>query len=366
MTDAEALRTLAEIAAIPTGPFHEQGVATFVAHFLRATGLGFTVDQFGNLIAKRDGDLPGPPVALVAHLDHPAIEISQVVSDTQARASLLGGVPAACFDQPVPVVIYTASGCHKATIVGHNAEKTPTGPLSLDIISQGTVTVGDLGVFDLPSFQTEGTELALRAADDLAGVAAALVAFKRVVDGGVGRTVYGIFTRAEEVGLVGATLIAERQLLPTDTIVVSLECSRELPGAKLGEGPVIRVGDRTQAFHPEGEALLLAAREQIPTVSIQRQLMSGGSCEATAFGVAGYRTTGVALPLVNYHNIGPGNVIAPERISSNDFLSEIELLVAALKTPPDRQTRSSAIRLRERAAQYRGRLETSASDFQAL
>ena len=78
MTDAEALRTLAEIAAIPTGTFHEQGVATFIARFLRATGLDFTVDQFGNLIAKRDGDLPGPPVALAAHLDHPAIEISMI------------------------------------------------------------------------------------------------------------------------------------------------------------------------------------------------------------------------------------------------------------------------------------------------
>ena len=30
--------------------------------------------------------------------------------------------------------------------------------------------------------------------------------------------------------------------------------------------------------------------------------MSGGVCEATAFAVFGYRTTGIAFPLGNYHN----------------------------------------------------------------
>ena len=62
--------------------------------------------------------------------------------------------------------------------------------------------------------------------------------------------VYGVFTRAEEVGLVGARLLAEANTLPKNTLVVSLESSRSLPGAEIGGGPVIRVGDAAfTVFH---------------------------------------------------------------------------------------------------------------------
>ena len=88
---------------------------------------------------------------------------------------------------------------------------------------------------------------------------------------------------------------------------------------------MIRVGDAVSSFDPEGEALLLVARNtlqsRISGRPVQRQLMSGGTCEATGFGKRGYRTTGVALPLGNYHNQGPDDTIAAEYISARDFLT---------------------------------------------
>ena len=61
----------------------------------------------------------------------------------------------------------------------------------------------------------------------------------------------GILTRAEEVGWIGAiahldlnwTAAAKRPV-----VYVSLETSRQLPGAMIGQGPIVRLGDRYHGF----------------------------------------------------------------------------------------------------------------------
>ncbi len=364
--EAFALTVLSEIASIPTAPLHEEGVAAYVARFLRHIGLPFQVDPFGDLIATyRHGDT-SPPVALVAHLDHPGLEIAAVGPGHQAQANLLGGVPPACFDRPVRAMVMSDGKLSPATVVGYDVSPATGRVASLTLECTGRIRAGDFGIFDLPGFQREGEEASLRAADDLAGVAVVLLALKEIAALSLDGAFFGVFTRAEEIGLVGAALVAQQQILPPESIVVSLECSRELPGAQPGSGPVIRVGDRTRAFHPEGEALLLSARERIPDVPVQRQLMSGGTCEATAFGAAGYRTTGVALPLINYHNVGPDYVIAPERINIRDFLGAVALLVAAAEAVAAPRPIASAVTLQQRVQQHVGRLRETASTFQAL
>ncbi len=366
MSAVEPLTVLADLGALPTAPLHEATVAGYVARFLRERGLPFQVDPYGNLIATyRNADSPRP-IALVAHLDHPALELTAVASDGTATASLLGGVPAACFARPVPVLVVGETAAQPATIVGVEIDPATGRVASLTLRAPRTAQVGQFAVFDLPGFRQDGDAVAMRAADDLAGVAVALQTLDRVARRGLPGVVYGVFTRAEEIGLIGAQLVAQAGLLPRETIVVSLECSRELPGAEIGQGPVIRVGDRTSAFHPEGEALLLAARDRLAGAPIQRQLMSGGTCEATAFGRAGYRTTGVALPLRNYHNVGPDGVIAPEQIHARDLLGAIDLLVAAVESalaPPGASTTTALLTAVER---YRQRLAASGPAFQKL
>lgn len=357
MSERADLDVLAELGSIPTASFHEEAVAAYVARFVRGLGLPLKADRSGNLVAEYRRGRSRLPVAFVAHLDHPAFEISAVESPTTARATLLGGVRAACFGRRVSVRIISGTGEIAGTIVGCAIDSATTRVTSLEVATSARVDVGDFGVFDLPGFERRGEFIAMRAADDLAGVAAALLALRRVARAGIDARVFGVFTRAEEVGLVGAEAIADQGILPKDAIVISLECSRSLPGAEPGLGPVIRVGDRTQSFHPDGEALLLAARRRLPGVKIQRQLMSGGTCEATAFVRAGYRATGVALPLLNYHNVGADDSIVPEEINVEDFCGEIDLLVAAaeasaepLTGPADPIRAATILRYQERLA----------------
>ena len=362
----DALQLLEALGEIPTAPLHELKVAAFVAGYLQAIGIPFRVDPYGNLIATLGQSQSVPPVAFAAHLDHPAFEISTVGSARTARAQLLGGVSVDCFQRPVPALIYPNAHPVKATIIGAERDVPVSGTVTLILEVDAAVQVGDYGVFDLPAFQQEGETISMRAADDLAGVAAALAALKELARSNPPGQVFGVFSRAEEVGLVGAALVAQQRILPPETIVISLECSRELPGALPGLGPVIRVGDRTRSFDPAGEALLLAARDRLADTPVQRQLMSGGTCEATAYAFAGYNATGVALPLVNYHNVGPDNTIAPEQIDARDYLGEIKLLVAAAHSAGVTAEPASKARIAARVDQYQARLRASAPDFQQL
>jgi len=132
-----------------------------------------------------------------------------------------------------------------------------------------------------------------------------------------------------------------------------LECSRAMPGAESGLGPVIRVGDRMSVFDPRLAAACEESARELqksqPGVRFQRRLMDGGACEATAFAAAGYRSLCLALPLGNYHNAGPTGV-EPEFIAEGDFLDCVALLsaFAELGLDPEGAWRRSCRRAAER------------------
>jgi len=220
-------------------------------------------------------------------------------------------------------------------------------------------------VFDLPDFQVDGDLIRMRAADDLAGCASILAALAELAVQPAPGDVYGVFTRAEEVGLMGARLLAESERLPKETLVVSLESSRTLPGAEQGSGPVIRVGDAGMTFSADAESVLLRARETLQLQEggfrVQRQLMSGGVCEASAFALYGYRTTGIAFPLGNYHNSAPDGTIQAEYIHVEDYLGGVQLIVEAARQMPEKQNIAFKQRLRQVPDEVRERLERSRS-----
>jgi endoglucanase len=202
------------------------------------------------------------------------------------------------------------------------------------------VQPGNFGIWDLPDYELRDGVVHARAIDDLAGCAAALLTLAHLAQDGADAHVYGVFTRAEEVGLIGADLVFANASLPPDTLVVSLEASRTLPGAVQGEGPVIRVGDRATTFSDEAEWLLRQAAERLSEaaapggVKVQRQLMSGGRCEASTALRRGYAATGLAFPLANYHNMGENGTLQPENIHAQDFLTAVDLLQEAARLLP--------------------------------
>ena len=119
----------------------------------------------------------------------------------------------------------------------------------------------------------------------------------------------GLFTRAEEVGFVGAIKLAQAGILPRSLTILSLETSTPRGTAEIGRGPIVRVGDRISTFDGPATARLLsiAQEEEIP---VQRCLLDGGTCEATAYQLYGYTCAAASVALGNYHNVTPEGTIA--------------------------------------------------------
>jgi len=164
---------------------------------------------------------------------------------------------------------------------------------------------------------------------------------------GFSGSVMAVFTCAEEVGLLGAVHLAKSGSLPTGIKIISLETSSERPPAKMGDGVIIRVGDRTSVFDAALTSALVESAT-VATIPFQRCLMSGGTCEATAYGLYGYPAGGICVALGNYHNCAPDGTIRAEYVSFTDVDGMLRLCVAATIECPGRAPES---RLRKRLEQ---------------
>lgn len=314
MNETALTSILRSILAQPTAPFHEDAVrGEILQQLAQLPHVKVTLDRYGNVIAHYQRGDGAARFALAAHMDHPAY-----VGD-----EFLGGVPESY------------------------REKKPA--------------VRDFGAFamwDLPACEITDGRLFSRACDDLVGCAAIVATLQQLEQAEAVASVYGLFTRAEEVGFVGAIALAKSGVLPKEVVVISLECSSERGGScRMGDGAILRVGDRTSIFDPEVTGLLGdLARES--KIAIQRCLMSGGTCEATAYQLYGYRCGALCVALGNYHNCGPDDRIEPEFVSLEDVRSLVALCVSVAKAQATTSDATEALRdrLEKRVAEYLARL----------
>ena len=347
---------MAGLATNPAAPFHEWAVAEHILGVLATLdGVEYGRDEFGNIIARYVAPsiaaLPDserePPMAFVAHTDHPGYEIfSSDASSDSGRdyiARALGGVPAASMLKPTPAFVLMPDGERVAAeILPLDAASSEQGGedrlAAVHVKSDAEFPLPAPVIFDLPDFGIEDGMIRMRAADDLAGCGAILSALERLATSNAAADFYAVFTRAEEGGLFGARLMAEARTLPKNTLVVSVESSPLIPGVEQGAGIVIRTGDRVYTFDADAEQVFSAALQSIRSrdseFKAQRQLMSGGGCEATAFAVFGYTVTGLAFPLGNWHNStttipDPDGGVDSEYISVSDYLGGVALMAEA-------------------------------------
>jgi endoglucanase len=288
-------------------------------------------DKHGNLIARyeRPGPQGGPAqprYAFAAHMDHPgwvrvddqALGPAVQFPGERHAMQFLGGVPAAWLQNP--------------SVRGY----------------------GSFAMWDLPEFQLADGLIHARACDDLIGCAVIVAMFMDLEESGAYGACLGLFSRAEEVGFVGAMKLASSGLIPDDVTLISIETSAERPPAKIGDGPILRVGDKSSIFDSAATAALgeIAADSHIP---IQRCLMPGGTCEATAYQLCGFRSAALCVALGNYHNCGPENRIAPEYVSFSDVRELVRLCarIAVSHAKKNHAVKSLKKRLKTNADKYK-------------
>jgi putative aminopeptidase FrvX len=306
---ASFLKVAEAIVSQPTAPFHEDAVRAEIARQLAGCkSVHLEEDRFGNLIARYQRGKKPPALAFAAHMDHPGY----------VGREFLGWVPKAYL------------------------RKKPA-----------TQKFGTFRMWDLPDFQVKQDRIYSRACDDLIGCACIVAMLQELDRSKRAGAAYGLFTRAEEVGFVGAMQLAKSGALPKSVTVVSLETSSVKGGpVEFGAGPIIRVGDRTSIFDASATALLQdTAKER--EIKHQRALMQGGTCEATAYALYGYRTAALCVALGNYHNCGPREKIAPEYVHVGDTVGMAELCLAAVQTRVTDPLKHLRLRLEKRMRSYR-------------
>lgn len=360
----QALRWALQLCDLPTAAGREDKVIEWVRSWCsQRDDLVLTTDEAGNLhVAFRQPATHGrAPVYFTAHLDHPAFVIDRVVAPTAVHASFRGGVLAPYFPG-ASVAFHTAGGVATGRIAHSVDPAHPAFQTYLIELNEPSRAArpGDVGVWDLPPGEAADGMLRVLACDDLAALAAALGAMDRLralraAGEGPGEDVRLLFTRAEEIGFIGAIAACRLGAMPPDARVVALENSRSFDDSPIGGGPIVRVGDRMSVFSSTLTAACAERAEHLaqtvaPSGSWkwQRKLMGGGACEATVFQANGYDATCLCLPLGNYHNManltavqaakGPTNeaVVDREYVSISDFHGLIDLLVACGRDLPTR------------------------------
>jgi endoglucanase len=238
----------------------------------------------------------------------------------------------------------------------------------LELARPVNVPAGTIGMWDFAPARIAGGKLLARACDDIAGVASVLAAMDEIVSGKLNANVTALFTRAEEVGFVGALAICDSGLLDRDSLIVAIETSQAHASAPLGSGAIVRVGDKSRTFEPSLTACVASVAGDLArsdkTFRYTRQLMPGGTCESTAYCAFGYRATGLCVPLGNYHNMGRNKRVAAEQIDLGDFQSLVKLLVglAASSTTPREADKKLLDALKARLKAYRPYLTRRGAD----
>jgi putative aminopeptidase FrvX len=314
-----------EIFSQPTAPFREGWVLQKIIQILENAKVPFFEDDFGNIIAgcKNAAQAKKAKMAFMAHTDHPGFHVNSQ-KGRSVEAVWFGGAPFKTM-KGAKVRIHNPMAPGQSTtgrisFVSQVISRHEGIQIRIRLDKNAEVNNACFGAFDFPGVKFKGDRVITRAADDLAGV---VIALGTVIDTKHRGRAIAVLTRAEEVGFIGCLAILEKKILNPKTAIVSLEASKTLDGAFIGEGPVLRLGDRTTLFHTDlsnqmwGIAQAMA-KEKGSKFVFQRRIMDGGSCEATALGIYGFVTSGMSVPLGNYHNQGPHGP-GPEMVSLKDI-----------------------------------------------
>lgn len=357
-----ATQRLVALLEQPTAPFREARVVDHVSRYLRRHHVPFFADPHGNLVVGAESrqdyaallrGRAGPPVRLfIAHMDHPGFHGLRWLARDRLAVRWYGGSPvkhvAGAHARLVGPDGVTGSGTFTRVRLNPGGWGIDTAEIRLTPEQAETLRgCGARSLYGGFEFRapvwTRGDHIHCPAADDLVGVFAIMETARRLWRAPRKRPPFlGLLTRAEEVGFVGAVAHFELGWLERGDrprVVVSLEASRTLPGAEIGKGPVVRLGDRRTVFQPDGLKVLSDVAARVLPGWHQRRVMDGGACEATAATAWGLPAIGISVPLGNYHNQGfeggpdcpAPHGPAPEFVSARDVAGLLRLCRGLLR-----------------------------------
>ncbi len=264
-------------------------------------------DSLGNLFALREG--PAPLLLFSAHMDEIGVIVTHIDERGFLRIAPVGGVR--------PHLLLGQRLRFKEGLIGtvyhekiKDLKELDWSKLYLDIgAADGKgaaerVRIGDMACLHQPFVNLGGRYLA-KAMDDRIGCAVLVEAARRLPRS-LPQGVCFLFSVQEEVGLRGAATAAYR-LEPDYGFAVDVTSVGDTPEAplmavSLGQGPAIKIKDRSIICHPRVRELMIetAEKEAIP---YQLEVLEYGGTDAGAIHLSrgGVPSGAVSIPCRYVH-----------------------------------------------------------------
>lgn len=323
----ELIKTLTQTFG-PSG--YEKRVAETISKLLKDKVDEIRTDALGNLICVKKGI--GKKIMLAAHMDEIGIIVSYIDEKGFLRFGNIGGLP--------PLIIMGQRVKLENGTVGviwyeENIDNMKNAKLEKMYIDIGAtsredaeklVQVGDLAVFVGETVEQNG-KIISKSLDDRVGCAilVKLAQSKTKTD----NEIYYVFTTQEEVGLRGARTAAFG-IVPDMALAIDVCDTGDTPSCKpmsvhLGDGPTVKIKDRSIISHPEVKDRLInaAKKKKIPC---QMEVMMDGGTDAGSIHITagGIPSGGVSIPTRFIHD-------SSEMADMNDIENAVKLLAEFIK-----------------------------------
>lgn len=308
----------------------EKKIASVISDLLKDSVDEIRTTAMGNLLCVKKGT--GKKIMLAAHMDEIGVIVSYIDDKGFLRFGNVGGLP--------PLIILGQRVLFENGTVGviwyeediDNMKNTKIDKMFIDIgagsreEAEKLVKVGDMGVFVGETVEQKG-KIISKALDDRIGCAVLIqLALSRPE---TDNEIYYVFTVQEEVGLRGAKTAAFG-IVPDMALAIDVCDTGDMPHCKpmavnLGEGPAVKIKDRSVISHPEVRDRLVDAanRNHIP---YQLEIMMDGGTDAGSIHTTagGIPSGGVSIPTRFIHN-------SAEMADLNDAENAVKLLAAFIK-----------------------------------
>ena len=351
------MNPLATVLQCPTAPFHEHHVAQQVGDLARHVGLPMVRDHHGNLIVTYDGRGSGDdfngrisgaqapnaaawssdhPLALVASMDAPGLEIIAVAGNTAEAVWHGAGEPDRI--RSAPLIVHTRHGAQPARVRSLTTRPV-NGKLRADrllLTVSGQVRMGDFGTSVVPGVRRAGPWVITASETILSGVAILLEVLGRLARAQPAVRIQAVFTRCAHVGFAGAVGLLQSGMLPREQPVV---CVSGLPsGPSTGDPsrvaldarrdfgqPVLVVGDGSLLSDAGLSAYVAQTALEIPhNLAIEKRLLTEADTQTAVFAAFGHPACGLGLPLFPPPDALP--LTPTDRFYLEDYQSLVSLL----------------------------------------
>ena len=297
------------------------------------------VDAMGNLVVTiGSGE---PHVAYVAHMDEIGYMVTNIRDDGFIQVAKHGGFYDSQYEGQL-IQVHTVDGPVNGVVAMHSVHlwrglESPRGDYDhgdvlIDVGTRSREETEALGIalldpITVPKRVTPlaGTRLAARSIDDRFGCAAQVALAQRIQPGQVSGTLTLAWSVQEEVGLRGASALANslepEVVVPVDSYVTS-DSALESPRVgqhDLGAGPILRALDNSHIAPIELVRSLVRFAEE-SGLRLSYGATQGGN-DGSVFRNANTKVLPLAIPIRYSHT-------AIETIDTTDLVALVDLLTA--------------------------------------